>query len=201
MAPPTKHSTDVILDAVRTIVLDEGPRAASVATIAKVSGAPVGSLYHRFGSRDGVLAAAWLRALERFQESATARLREGQDPVERGVAIVAGAVEFGTRHPEDARLLLAVRRRDLLDADPSDELRARLDAMNAPILAELHGIAAGLHGRVDDRSIDAVMRAVVDLPYAAIRRYASAERLPEWLAEDLTASARTLLLAELDARD
>ena len=70
MAPPRKHGTDVILDAARTLVLDGGPRAASVAAIAKVSGAPAGTLYHRFGSRDGILAAAWLRALERFQARA-----------------------------------------------------------------------------------------------------------------------------------
>ena len=72
MAPPRKHDTDEILDAARAIVLAAGPRAASVATIARESGAPVGTLYHRFGSRDGLLAAAWLRALERFQHHALA---------------------------------------------------------------------------------------------------------------------------------
>lgn len=72
MAPPRKHETDVILDAARALVLDGGPRAASVAAIAKTSGAPAGTLYHRFGNRDGVLTAAWLRALERFQARALA---------------------------------------------------------------------------------------------------------------------------------
>ena len=32
------------------------------------SGAPTGTLYHRFASRDDILAAAWLRALQRFHE-------------------------------------------------------------------------------------------------------------------------------------
>ena len=40
MAPPRKHDTDRILDAARTIVLEHGPRAASVTTIALRSGAP-----------------------------------------------------------------------------------------------------------------------------------------------------------------
>ncbi|MET0995380.1 MAG: TetR family transcriptional regulator, partial [Mycobacterium sp.] len=48
MAPPRKHETDVILDATRALVLAEGPRAASVAAIATASGAPAGTLYHRF---------------------------------------------------------------------------------------------------------------------------------------------------------
>ena len=72
MAPPRKHETDVILDAARALVLAGGPRAASVAAIAKASGAPAGTLYHRFGNRDGIVAAAWLRALERFQSRALA---------------------------------------------------------------------------------------------------------------------------------
>ena len=67
MAPPTKHPTARILDAARTLALTEGPRAVSVAAIADASGAPAGTLYHRFGSRDGILRAAWLRALEGFQ--------------------------------------------------------------------------------------------------------------------------------------
>lgn len=52
----------------RDLVLAGGPRAVSVAAIAAASGAPVGTLYHRFETRDGILAAAWLRALERFQQ-------------------------------------------------------------------------------------------------------------------------------------
>ena len=66
MAPPRKHDTDTILDAVRALALRDGPRAVSVAAIARESGAPVGTLYHRFKSRDGLVSAAWKRALERF---------------------------------------------------------------------------------------------------------------------------------------
>ncbi|NUS44508.1 MAG: TetR/AcrR family transcriptional regulator [Mycobacteriaceae bacterium] len=197
MAPPTKHPTDVILDAARTIVLNDGPRAASVSAIAKASGAPVGTLYHRFGNRDGLLTAAWLRALERFQTLAMSNVAVHQDPVARAAAIVASSVEFGRHHPDDARLLLVVRRDDLLDADPGEDLHARLDAMNAPLVAELHEIARRVYGNSDARAVDAVTRAVVDLPYAAIRRYAGVE-LPHWLADDLIASVQMLLRSSPD---
>jgi AcrR family transcriptional regulator len=66
MAPPRKHDSDRILDAARTIALRDGPRATSVAAIAEESGAPAGTLYHRFGNRDRILQEAWLRALGRF---------------------------------------------------------------------------------------------------------------------------------------
>jgi len=197
MAPPRKHDTDHILDVARALVLAEGPRAASVAAIAGRSGAPVGTLYHRFGSRDGLLAATWLRALERFQERATAAGEaHHDDPVEMGVAIAGAALTFAAQDPEDAQLLLAVRRSDLMDDRPDAATHKRLDAMNVPLRDALRQVARGLHGRADARALDAVTRAVVDLPMAAIRRHLpGAEPLPGWLAGDVRDAVRALLIS------
>src|SRR6478752_6242785 len=101
MAPPRKHDTDTILDVARALLLREGPRAASVATIAAESGAPVGTLYHRFGSRDGVLAAAWIRALERFQRRCLEANASAAEPREAGVAMAVSVVSFARELPED----------------------------------------------------------------------------------------------------
>jgi len=193
LAPPRKHETDPILDAARALVLRDGPRAASVAAISKASGAPVGTLYHRFGSRDGLLVEVWIRALARFQQIALAAATDIDDPVERGVALARASLDFAALHPEDARLLLAVRRDDLLDAAPDDALKHRLTEMNAPLVAEATAIARALHGQADARSLAAVTRAVVDLPYAAVRRFAGVATLPPWLADDVAADARRLL--------
>ncbi|MEV6560564.1 TetR/AcrR family transcriptional regulator [Nocardia sp. NPDC051756] len=190
MAPPRKHDTDVILDAARALVLADGPRAASVAAIAEASGAPVGTLYHRFGNRNGVLTAAWLRALERFQGGVLTAAGD-PDPVEAGVAMVRAALAFGREFPDDARLLLNVRFRDLLDGGPDDDFRARLATMNAPLIEHLRRLATDLFGRAGKREIDAVSRVVVDLPYATLRRHAPG--LPDWLDIDLPEAARTLL--------
>ncbi|WP_067472335.1 TetR/AcrR family transcriptional regulator [Nocardia amamiensis] len=192
MAPPRKHHTDVILDAARTLVLADGPRAASVSAIAEASGAPVGTLYHRFGNRNGVLTAAWLRALRRFQDRTLAAADES-DPVEAGVAMARAALRFGRELPQDARLLLNLRPSDLLDGGPDVEFNATLAEMNAPLIEHLRRITDGLFGRDGEREIDAVTRAIVDLPYAALRRHAHAPSLPEWLEDDVTAAARTLL--------
>ncbi|MET0702319.1 MAG: TetR family transcriptional regulator [Mycobacterium sp.] len=191
MAPPRKHQTDAILDATRTLVLAEGPRAASVAAIAAASGAPAGTLYHRFGNRDGVVAAAWLRALERFQSRALAA--SGSDAVESCVAMAVAAVGFARELPEDARLLLTVRPADLLDAEPDAALQATLARMNAPLIARLDELTRALYGRADPRAADAVARAVVDLPYAVVRRHAGDDPLPEWLEVDVAVGVRALL--------
>jgi AcrR family transcriptional regulator len=195
MAPPRKHDTDQILDAARTLVLRDGPRAASVAAIAEESGAPVGTLYHRFGSRDGVLAAAWLRAVERFQQRALLAAAD-PDPLEAAVAMATTSVRFAREQPDDVRLLLAIRRDDLLDADPDETFRAQLKAVNAPLEEALVRLTRALRGQADARSLDAVVRAVVDLPSAAVRRHLrDGHRLPRWLERDVADAARTLLAA------
>ncbi len=176
-------------------MLREGPRAASVKAIARASGAPVGTLYHRFGSRDGLLTETWLRALDRFQSIALGAAAGHEDPLERGVALAGASLTFAREHPDDARLLLALRRDDLLDAAPGADLARRLTEMNAPLMDAVRALARDLIGRADARSVDAVIRAVVDLPYAALRRHSTARQLPPWLDEDVAASARTLLSA------
>jgi AcrR family transcriptional regulator len=193
VAPPRKHETDVILDAARALVLDGGPRAASVAAIAKASGAPAGTLYHRFGNRDGILTAAWLRALGRFQARAMAASAE--TPMESAVAMAVAAIGFARDLPHDARLLLTIRPGDLLDGEPDAAFHQTLAAMNAPLIERVGALARRLYGSRDARAVDAVARAVADLPYAVVRRHAHDESMPPWLEADVAASARAVLLS------
>jgi AcrR family transcriptional regulator len=195
MAPPRKHATDDILDAARTVALRHGPRATSVAAIASESGAPAGTLYHRFGSRDRILQAAWLRALGRFQAEALGAAGGDGDPVEAGVAMAAAAVRFAQGWPDDARLLGIVRRRDLLDGGPHPDLEERLAAVNRPLGDAVSRIARGLR-RTTERDREVVLAAVVDLPEAAVRRHTrDGGTVPAWLERAVAASARRLLTA------
>jgi AcrR family transcriptional regulator len=191
VAPPRKHETDVILDAARAIVLVDGPRAASVAAIAKASGAPAGTLYHRFGNRDGILAAAWLRSLERFQSLALAA--DADTALDTGVAMAVAAVSFARERPEDARLLLTIRPSDLFDSPSDQGFQQTLADMNAPLIERVAGLARQLYGRGDARSVDAVARAVADLPYAVVRRHANDDPMPPWLETDVATAVRAVL--------
>ena len=191
MAPPRKHDSDVILDAARGLVLGGGPRVAGVAAIAKASGAPVGTLYHRFGNRDGILAATWLRALDRFQALAMAATGDGA--LDAAVAMALSALDFAREYPDDARLLLMMRPEDLVDAEGGGELAEAIASRNVPLVERLRTLARELYGADDARSLDAVQRAVVELPYAAVRRHV--DRVPRWLAGDLTVAVRALLTA------
>jgi AcrR family transcriptional regulator len=195
VAPPRKHETDAILDATRALVLAQGPRAASVAAIAKASGAPAGTLYHRFGNRDGVVIAAWLRALDRFQSRALAAGPDGRpaSALDAATAMAVAAISFAREMPDDARLLLTIRPADLLDGQSDAEFRKTLAAMNAPLSERVRELAEQLYGNSDRRAVDAVHRAVADLPYAVVRRHAHDNPMPDWLESDVAAAARALL--------
>ena len=61
-------SRDVILSAAETLMAEIGYDKTSVAKICRASGLPVGSIYHHFGSKAGVLSAILERGSQRFLE-------------------------------------------------------------------------------------------------------------------------------------
>ena len=192
MAPPRKHETNAILDATRALVLAEGPRAASVAAIAAASGAPAGTLYHRFGNRNGVLIATWLRALGRFQAGAMAAAEAApSSALDTAVGMGVAAIEFARLMPDDARFLLQLRPADLVDGEPDAAFQETLAELNAPLALRVRELARELYGSDSPRSVDAVTRAIVDLPHAAVRRHV--DHIPDWLESDVAQAIRALL--------
>ncbi len=55
-----------ILSATGRLIARHGPSGATIGAIARALGAPTGSIYHRFDSRDGLLAEVWLGAATAF---------------------------------------------------------------------------------------------------------------------------------------
>src|SRR5215204_4908654 len=121
MPRPQLHTPDTMLDAARDLLLEQGAGNATMEAIAGASGAPTGSIYHRFGSRDELIARLWLRAVYRSQASFLAAL-EKDDPREAALGAAMSIVDFCKAHPEDARLLTIFRREDLMTAVPKGEL-------------------------------------------------------------------------------
>src|SRR3990172_12030135 len=93
MARPAVHSTDAILDAARDALLSAGPRGATIQAISAASGAPTGTLYHRFGNRDRLLVEAWLRAVRRFQEGFMVALQR-HAPLDAAIAAALWTPHF-----------------------------------------------------------------------------------------------------------
>ncbi len=169
VARPELHPTEGILDAARSLVLEDGVGAATVAQIARTSGAPTGSIYHRFSSVDELLAQMWVRAIRRSQVEFAAAA-DLPDPLEAGVAGALSVYDFCVRHPTDARLLLSFRRTDLIRKPISPAMARELEELNAPVGAFTADLARRLYGSATAENRDVVGLAVFDLPQGAVRR-------------------------------
>jgi AcrR family transcriptional regulator len=60
------RSREVVLDAAERVMAEQGYAGASINAIVKEAGIPISSVYHYFGSKDGVLLAVMERGAERF---------------------------------------------------------------------------------------------------------------------------------------
>src|SRR5262245_51476516 len=70
---PKFHEAQPLAAASRLIAAN-GPDRATIGAIAGAVGAPTGSIYHRFASRDVLLGKVWLRAAADFQAAFFERL-------------------------------------------------------------------------------------------------------------------------------
>jgi AcrR family transcriptional regulator len=160
-----------MLDAARELVLESGAGAATVGGIARASGAPSGSIYHRFGSRDELLAQLWMRTARRSQARFLAALSSFPDPVDAAAAAALSIYDFALKETADARLLISLRRQDLVpQASIGARSRLELEDLNRPIEKAIDQLTCRIFGSSTRASLEVTLLAVVDLPYGAVRR-------------------------------
>ncbi|MQY09580.1 TetR/AcrR family transcriptional regulator [Actinomadura macrotermitis] len=179
MGRPAKFDTDQILDAALAIVAEAGPASATMGAVAARAGAPTGSVYHRFGSRDLLLAALWLRCVRLFQEGFLAALAAGD-----AEAAALHTPRWCREHPAEAAVLLLHRREDLLARWP-DELGDDLASVNSRVGAALHAFAT----ERPELDLDRLIFALVDVPYGAVHRHLVERRSPPPTVDDLVLAA------------
>lgn len=198
MPRPAKFTEDQILDAALELVAEGGPAAATMAAIAARAGAPVGSLYHRFRSREWLLARLWLRTVERFQRGFADSLR-GDDLDEAAQRAARFGLTFVRQRPAEARVLLLYRRQDLAARWP-DEIGEQLAGLNRRGEQAMREHARLRYGSDDDEHLQRVVFALADLPYAASRRHLAAGRPPPPILDVLVADAVRSVLGVRDDR-
>jgi AcrR family transcriptional regulator len=158
-----------ILAGAKRVSAEVGPQKLTIAAVAGRSGAPVGSIYHRYKSRDEILAALWLDVVGGFQERFLAAL-DGGAPVRSGLAAVRFVCDWVRDHPFEARLLLLHRREDFAAACWPASYRRRALELASRAEESLRAYALRLIGREGPLELREVRFALVDLPTAALRR-------------------------------
>src|SRR3954453_16411580 len=95
-----------ILDVALDLFLDQDSDA-TIEEICRRSGAANGSVYHHFGSKDGIAAELTARFLGDYQEGFVEALRAHDGDARGGVrAAIAHHLRWVAAHPDWARFLL-----------------------------------------------------------------------------------------------
>ena len=166
-----------ILDAAKRLIARHGPSGATIGAIAQAVGAPTGSIYHRFDSRDVLLAKVWLGAATAFQTAFFERLT-GPAPREAGLAAALYMAQRVRERPREARVLLLHRREDFVDRGWPANMRRRAERLGRQVETELRAFSSRLCGRQDARTVRSIAYALVEAPVAAVRRHVAAEESP-----------------------
>lgn len=209
-----------MLDAVRALVLAGGPAAASARAVCQATGASSGSVYHRFPRRDDLVAAAWLRAQDRFL-AAFAKAARGEPAADEGSAAPEEATPEeavpeeaapGKAAPETAAPAGSSRENAVAAAvsvlawcrDAPDDAHLLLRHALRDLIRGDVSPALADRARANQRALAAtlaalgagpdLMLAVVDLPYAVARRTLRGDAVPTDGDIDALRRAVTLLL-------
>lgn len=194
-----KFDEERILGAARRLVAAHGPSGATIGAIARSVGAPTGSIYHRFDSRDVLLATVWLRAAAAFQDAFFERLA-GTPPREAGLAAALYMAHRVREHPDEARVLLLHRREDFVDRGWPVTFRRRATRVGQQVEREIRAFSRRLCGRADVRTARLVAYAVVEAPFAAVRRHVAAKENPPPYVDVLIRVTYEAVMRELKPR-
>jgi AcrR family transcriptional regulator len=97
-----------VLDAAERLMAEHGYEAATVARLVEEAGIPPSSIYHYFGSKEGVLLAVMERGAERFFEALPRMDRRVGSRREHLEAFVETAAATLERHPDFLRILVVM---------------------------------------------------------------------------------------------
>jgi AcrR family transcriptional regulator len=187
-------SKEQILDGALRAVVAHG-RAVSVAQIGEAIGAPTGSIYHRFSSRDDLMAQLWLRSIRRFHQQLFQVADPALTPDDALVAMASKTVTYCRAHPDEALAMTLYSQERLLRVAP-DHLRddvihindqafalmARLGALRFPALAH------------DPQLVLFIYTAVIGIAYGLLRQHIPAmSPIPTWLDTLVEGAARAAL--------
>jgi AcrR family transcriptional regulator len=166
MGRQARFGAETFIAAAKAIAAAEGPAAVTVATVTARAKAPTGSFYHRFASRDALLAELWLSAQQSFQRGFVA-LADLDD----GPRAAVYTLDWARGDMELASLVLLYSRTEIIGAQPPAKVKEAERALQRQLEACLSGfVRRNLHAT----TAEAVRRArfaLLELPAAAARTH------------------------------
>jgi AcrR family transcriptional regulator len=166
--------------AARALVAENGPAAVTVDAVAARLGAPKGSFYHRFASRDALLGELWLATVLAYQQGFVHAV-EADD----GLAAALHTPAWVRRNPEDARLLLLHSRHDFVQGGWPPALEAGVREQARRFEGCLEAFARSAFGRAGPAELRRATFVLAEVPIAAVRQHLERREPPPPLVDTL----------------
>ena len=100
------RSRELVLDAAERVMAEQGFEAATLARVVEEAGIPLSSVYHYYGSKDGILLAVMERGAERFFDDLPIPNRRRGRPATHLATVLSTTARTLERHPNFLRLLI-----------------------------------------------------------------------------------------------
>src|SRR5580700_347750 len=162
------------------IAAERGPLAVTVGSITERLGAPTGSFYHRFASRDALLGELWLETVLAYQEGFVAAIESGD-----GLAAALHTPAWARLHLDDARLLLLYSRHDFVQGDWPKTLKRGVRDQAQRLEGCLASFARGAFGRAGPAQLRRAAFVLAEVPIAAVKPHLRDREPPPTLVDEL----------------
>ena len=182
MGHPAFDDSD-FLAAALALAAEHGPSAVTVAAISTRLRAPTGSFYHRFESRDALLARLWFHTVLAFQQGIEAALDAGD-----GLRAALHTPAWVREHLDEACLLMLYHREDFVHGEWPQALLEGLAEQRLRGEARLKKIARETFGRAGPDEIRRTQFILSEVPLAVVRQYLMRREKPPKIVDDLIAT-------------
>jgi AcrR family transcriptional regulator len=172
------------LAAARTLACERGPSAVTVDSVAQRLGAPKGSFYHRFASRDALLGELWLKTVLAYQEGFVAAIEAGD-----GLAAALHTPAWSRLHMDDARLLLLYSRHDFVQGEWPAPLKRGVRGQAQRFESCLSTFARSTFGRAGPAQIRRATFVLAEVPVAAVKTHLAQREPPPPIVDELISKA------------
>jgi AcrR family transcriptional regulator len=153
-------------------------------------GAPSGSFYYRFASRDLLLAELWLSTALAFQRGFVAAIKRGD-----GLAAALHTPAWVRAYPIDARVFLLHHRDDFVQGGWPEALAAKVARQARRIDACYQRFARHAFGGVDAERIRLARFALADVPKAAVGPHLHRREPPPLIVDEMIAITYRAILS------
>ena len=181
------------LSAARDLIAERGPEAVTVDSLAERIGAPKGSFYYRFASRDTLLGEVWLKTVLAYQEGFVAAIEAGE-----GLRAALHTPAWARRHLEDARLLMLYSRHDFVQGEWPGALKRGVADQAERVEGCFRAFARRAFGRGGRTEMRRAAFVLAEVPLAAVKPHLQRRERPPKLVDELISKTYRAIVGDGD---